>query len=55
MVRLSLEEENDEGFPTARSVVKDGLLIMNGEITQRKGDLTQKLLLSLKAFNLRLN
>ena len=39
---VKLRRRNDEGFPTARSVIKDGLLIMNGEITQRKGRFDSK-------------
>ena len=35
--RLSLQRPQDEGVPTARTFISEGDLILEGEITQRKG------------------
>ena len=39
---VKLGRRNDKRFPTARTFVKDSLLIMNGEITQREGKFDSK-------------
>lgn len=39
---LKLNRKEDEGYPTAKSFVKDGFLVMKGEVTQRKGEFNSK-------------
>ena len=41
--RLSLQRPQDEGVPTARTFISEGDLILEGEITQRKGRFNSQL------------
>ena len=39
---LKLRRNDDEGYPTAKSFLRDGFLVMKGEVTQRKGKFNSK-------------